>query len=624
MRVSLPRSRDLRLVCVALSIFLLGIGVIHAAPTPSELRQSLTPAYHQLQNDPTFLSLRAATVGHESERAMVEPYLQYLPMSPKELMEIDMNQRRYEHMIPPFIIVWHERWMAMHESLARQHYGDAVVDEVFARTAVDGAKQEGVAAKGGVADTNRNPGATLPDPPTGYQGEIQIAVNHNNTNQMVAAANTFDTIPGLCVPSTQAVVYSTDGGTTWGYTCAPGPSAYTGLTCAGSTFGSDPAVYWNDQNEVFLEYLLLCNSGGTQFAVVVARSADSGATWSAQGIIKNSWGLGLVEDKQFYLIDNDSGSPFYGRHYTCWDRGNNEKFAYSTDNGATWTEVNLPNVSGFQLGCEMAVNDDGTVYVIYDSLTCGGSCTNEIMYFSKSTDGGVTWSAAQNIQDFNLVGFSGANFPDAQNNRGVNPFGAIEVDNSGGPCDGTLYVTFSDWTSGGVNNTDVWTIRSTDDGATWSAPLKLNDDGLAGLPQFHPVLEMDQQNGFPVFAWHDTRNDPQGDEVDYFAARSLDCGASIETNIQVSQPSSEFTNAGISFSNEFTGDNPLANANQYGEYMGIDVEGGSAYIAWTDTRHYFPVFNGQRENIGFAKVDFAIFADGFESGDTSAWSVTVP
>lgn len=62
-------------------------------------------------------------------------------------------------------------------------------------------------------------------------------------------------------------------------------------------------------------------------------------TWNGQGVIKNGWATGTLEDKNFYSIDTNAGSPFFGRHYTCWDRSNNEKLAYSSNNGATWTEV---------------------------------------------------------------------------------------------------------------------------------------------------------------------------------------------------------------------------------------------------------------------------------------------
>jgi hypothetical protein len=254
------------------------------------------------------------------------------------------------------------------------------------------------------------------------------------------------------------------------------------------------------------------------------------------------------------------------------------------------------------------------------------------MFYTRSSNGGATWSSPVQVQDFNLVSFSNANMPAAQDSRGINPFGSIDVDSSGGSCDGTLYATFSDFTSGNAESTDVWVRRSTDNGATWGAAVRVNDDGAGGRIQFHPVLMVDQSNGHVVLAWHDARNDSANRAVDYYLARSTDCGLSFEANIQASQPSAEFNNSSISYTNENTTANPNANPNQYGEYMGLDVQGGVAYLAWADSRHFFPgsTSEPQKENVGFAKVSFSVtpetplFADGFETGDTSGWSATAP
>ncbi len=62
----------------------------------------------------------------------------------------------------------------------------------------------------------------------------------------------------------------------------------------------------------------------------------------------------------FTQSDNTPTSPFYGRHYQCWDNNNNEQISWST-NGTTWN--NVDNTQGatadLDLGCEMAVGKDG-------------------------------------------------------------------------------------------------------------------------------------------------------------------------------------------------------------------------------------------------------------------------
>lgn len=608
--------RSLRPLVLGLLAALLGLGSpLKADESPSELRTRLLPVYRQLLTDPQYRALSDGLAGNHDKPAVVDRYLAYLPMSPKELLEIDMEVRHFEIVIPLFIEQWHQRWIELHPDKAREQYGEEAL-----KAAPDVWTDEEIpddlaqALKVAVVGANRNVAAASAPAPTNFQGEIQLVVNPGNANQLVAAANTWHSITGVCTnQQTQAIFYSADGGVTWNYTCAPGSAAYAGFSCAGTVFGSDPALFWNNNNEVFLNYMLLCALSSTdiRYAMVVARSVNGGATWTGQGVVRNSWALAnTIEDKNFYAIDTNPASPFFNRHYTCWDRNNNERMAFSTNNGVNWTEVDLPATpstgagTAFDLACELEVQRNGTLHVVYDTLRCTSSCNNEQMFYSRSVNGGGAWSAPVLVQDFNLVGFSGANCPPAQNGRCINPFGAIGVDNSNSACAGTLYAAYSDWTAGGVNTNDIWVRRSTDNGVTWQAPVRVNDDNLGTRLQFHPFLQVDPSNGDVVVAWHDARNDALHRAVQIFASRSTTCGQTFEPNVQVAQASAEFNNSTISTSNENTTANPGANPNQYGEYLGLSVLNQRAHIAWTDTRHYFPAFttNPQKENLGYANV----------------------
>lgn len=612
-------------------------------PTRAQLMEQLKPAYRALQKDPAFQLLKARLIASKGDSQLMDEALEYMPMSPLELMRIDMEIKHYEFMIPPSVLKNHRRWIQLRPNLAREMYGDDYVNNLLKEGAyippVEGTPP---GAKSATVGPNRDAASTFSSTPEEYQGEIQVVVNPSNANQIVAAANSMHDCGW---GPTQGVFYSADGGATWGFTCAPAEADF-GMSCETPimpmTFGSDPAMWFNDTNTVYLEYMLLCGDGilmslgiNPDFAVVVSSSSDGGATWSGKGVVVNSWGTSNLEDKNLYALDRNPTSPHYGNHYTCWDRGNDEKFAYSTDGASTWTEVDLPPASAgtMDLACEMAIQKNGNIHLVFDALTCGETaCTNEQMFYTKSTDGGTTWSTPNMVKDFNLVSFSNGNKPGAQDSRGINPFGGIEVDNSGGTCDGNLYAVYSDYENGNtVDNNDVWLSRSTDGGATWSAGIRVNDDGAGGRVQFHPYMMVDQSSGDIFVAWHDARNDAANHAIDYYVARSSNCGLSFETNVQASQPSSEFSNSGISTSNANTADNANANPNQYGEYMGLDVHEGTAYLAWSDSRQFFPgdTGNSQKENVGFTAVTFdttpveqSIFINGFESGNTNLWSYT--
>jgi hypothetical protein len=624
--------RPLMWLCLASSLAL-PLAAQPAADKPAgprEIRQSLEPVYKALQKDPEFLRFQRELAARPRDAALQESYLRFLPLSPLEYLKIDMEVRHYEVAVPRQMQEAHGRWVRLHEARARELYGHAKVDSLLSGwpaeppAAIDGPSTGTGAASGSGALESLAPAASVgtnrnvaeAENPAGYQGEIQLVVNPNNPNQIVAAANSFSA-PASCPDSPMGVFASADGGASWGFQCAPGASGYASLglgTCLGEFFyGSDPALSWDNENRVFLNQMIICGAirGGSYFAMVVARSLDGGATWAPHGVVVSSFDDGDIEDKNFYAVDTTPTSPFYGRHYTCWDRNNDQKVAYSANGGAAWTEVDLPAApyGGVDIQCEMAVEDDGVVHLIFDSLTCGANgCTNEAMFYTRSSNGGATWSTPVLVRDFNLASFTPTACPAAQNDRCINPFGAIAVDNSGGPCQGHLYATFSDVPSGAdAGSADVFVSKSTTGGTTWSAPVKVNDDGLANRSQFHPFLQVDQSNGHVVVAWQDARNHGANDGLDFFAARSTNCGAGFEANVQASQPSAEFNNAAISHSNHNSLANPNANANQTGEYMGLDVLAGKAYLAWSDTRHYFPAFptETQRENLGFAIVDFS-------------------
>ena len=336
----------------------------------------LEPIYESLKANAQFNAFQKKLEGNMHRPEIVDQYLAFMPISPLEYLQIDMETRHYEVSVPRFLFEWHTRWIELHEADARKMYGDTYVDSILAGWPVDTSGEadgNGLATRTTIG-TNRNVASTFNPAPETFQGEIQVAVNPNNPNQIVAAANTWDTMGGACAGGIQAIFYSSDGGATWGYTCAPGQSAYPSLSCNGTVFGSDPALSWDDSNNVYLNHMLICAVGNNNaVAMVVARSTNGGASWSGHGVVKNSWGTQNFEDKNFFAIDNNPSSPFYGRQYTCWDRDNNEKMAYSTNGGSSWTEVDVPTATSgtFDLGCDLAIEDNGTVHIVFDTLTCG-------------------------------------------------------------------------------------------------------------------------------------------------------------------------------------------------------------------------------------------------------------
>lgn len=435
----------------------------------------------------------------------------------------------------------------------------------------------------------------------GYQGETNIAVDPNNPLHLVAHSNTFfkDTTPACQSPTggtastfgTMALFGSTDGGATWTYNCAPWPATITGGV-AGATFwfGSDPALAWDNQGRAYATYMLISQSASASgAAIVTARSSDNGASWQSLGTVVN--GIASTtqgNDKEMMAIDNTTGQPFShpGRIYVIWDAANAEKIAYS-DNGTAWTTVNFPSNTG-AIGGNVVIGPDGTVYVIWTRYNV------ETIVFSKSTDGGATWSAPAVIATLALQSFGTNNFPPAQDKRGINGFGAIDMDrNPSSAFFGSLYVAFPDFPTGTTTGADIntYVIRSTNGGAAWSSRVKVNDDNF-GATQIFPWLAVDQSDGTVNVSWYDSRLDPLNRKTQMVYGRSSNGGVSFEPNILVEDGGSAWRN-NVNYADENSTDNASYNGNQYGDYSGMAAANRQVHPLWTDSRMFFPLADTQ-------------------------------
>ncbi|MEK7426278.1 MAG: DUF4215 domain-containing protein, partial [Actinomycetota bacterium] len=117
---------------------------------------------------------------------------------------------------------------------------------------------------------------------------------------------------------------------------------------------------------------------------------------------------------------------------------------------------------------------------------------------------------------------------------------------------------------------DVFLARSTDRGATWSAPVRLNDDRPGG-DQVMPWVSVNSVGVVETF-WYDYRNWPGMNTVDVYAARSTDGGQSFGPNFRVTTvPSSWFV--------------PATFTPNFGDYIQCASEGAGFYLSWADGRN---------------------------------------
>jgi hypothetical protein len=181
------------------------------------------------------------------------------------------------------------------------------------------------------------------------------------------------------------------------------------------------------------------------------------------------------------------------------------------------------------------VGADGSVYMFWSGneitpSVCDGYYA---MKMSKSSDGGQTWPIqSRPIAAYNYVGL-------VDGNINVYNCPAADADITDGPYDGTIYISYLDGTDdGSFTHTDIYLIKSTDGGDTWSAPLRVNDDPLGfNVDQFHPWLTVNQ-DGVVAIIFYDQRMDPAHYLFDVFAAYSFDGGLTFTANHRITTVSS--------------------------------------------------------------------------------------
>lgn len=204
---------------------------------------------------------------------------------------------------------------------------------------------------------------------------------------------------------------------------------------------------------------------------------------------------------------------------------------------------------------------------------------------AKSTDGGTTFGPATEVIPVATVGFGNLINGRLRGNFRMNPFPRIDVD----PNNGNVYIVYNA-NPDGPDGSDIFFIRSTDGGATWWPPIRVNDDRGVN-DQFFPDIAVNAHGVLEVI-WYDQRLDPENLQIDVYKAVSVDGGLSFGPNQRVTQ-SSAFPAVGF---------DPLVNPNYMGDYIDIKAittssgngRGSAFLLSWGDFRRVITTNGGTR------------------------------
>jgi hypothetical protein len=375
----------------------------------------------------------------------------------------------------------------------------------------------------------------------GNQAEGTIAVNPTNTQQLFYASN-----PGT------VGFRSVDGGQNW-IAANPGFGGAQASCC-------DNVVAWDAFGNLFLVYLALGADGviggspaSTDQTIELALSTDGGQNFN---IIQQIDGPARV--------DQPSVAVGPGSVWVTWNRGNiiGARGAPVTGLGTVgaFTAIQTAAESGGGVGQfgDIAVGPGGQAVVTYQSNTQIFTNTDADGLGAGGFAAAVTASAT-NVAKFDSV--------PPQDNRTIDAEANLEYDRSVGAFNGRLYLVYTNETPDESNDTDIFVRRSIDNGANWSAAVRVNDD--AGTrAQILPEMAVDQTTGFIGVSWHDARNDAGNNNTQFFGAFSTDGGVTFRANVQISAGTSNEDTAG--------------GVVEYGDYTGAAFVAQDYYPVWSD------------------------------------------
>lgn len=255
--------------------------------------------------------------------------------------------------------------------------------------------------------------------------------------------------------------------------------------------------------------------------VGVSYSTNNGLNWS---VTTNIPGVTLP-DKISNTSDNIPSSPHYGNTYIVYNEREGINFSRSTDGGVTWSVSQRisPALNYLRTGASIAIGNLGEIYVTWPYL----QETQRYVGFAKSTDGGITWTST----DHGIPVFPvNTGFRINLNLVKTNGLPVVASDNSGGQRNGWIYVVCSeraDPLSPATDSCDIVIHCSTDKGVTWPMSFRVNQDVGAYRHQTFPSVNVDKFGGINV-VYYDNRNIPTKDSFEVYVSRSVNGGMTFE------------------------------------------------------------------------------------------------
>ena len=415
-----------------------------------------------------------------------------------------------------------------------------------------------------------------------FPEEVSIMINPKNINQVVAGSNIYY----LSYDSTMSgYYYSTNGGLNWS-----GERLQSSLAIP----SGDPVITVDTAGSFYFIQNARNYVPPLYDRQLVMKSTNGGISWDNGSI----YGLaGKFQDKPWGCVDW-SNSIWRNNIYITWTEFSTINFTLqdssvisftkSTNGGLTWSQpLRISKRKGDGMdssntmeGAVPCIGPNGEIYVSWSGPV--NLYSNQYaIFFNKSLDGGNTWLDSERVATTQYGGWVQV----ISGTMRCNGFPVTCCDISNGPYRGNIYINFSDQRNG-VTDTDIWLIKSTNGGVNWSLVKRVNNDP-PGKQQFFTWMTVDQSTGYLYFIFYDERN-LSGLYANVYIARSTDGGETFQ-NVRINNNTLQlYQNAWI------------------GDYTNISAANGHVRPIWSSTLYNGSIFTAIVDtfySIGITKID---------------------
>jgi hypothetical protein len=368
---------------------------------------------------------------------------------------------------------------------------------------------------------------------TDRDAETSIAINPTNPRNVVAGwISSGDLSCGFGV--------SMDGGKTW-----PIVGVIPGIQKgSGGQFdrGTDPSIVFDKDGNAYytcLAFDLFPPGTGSAGTIYVSKSIDGGLNWEEPVVAMSGVQVNEFQDHQFITANPVNGHIYLTEtEFTAFGKPE-ILFTQSKDGGMTWSETVAVNDRAgnatFQDSFSAAGSDPDTIYLTFGAFSNSGLSNWNRIYITKSTDGGLSFTAPQLLATITPLPNPLPNAPWRSDN---NLWVAVD------PETNNIYVNYADYNTG---DADIRVMRVKDRGSHFEVQgiTRVNDDG-PGSDQFFPFITV-APGGRVDVCFQDRRYEPGNKLIFTTCSFSTDQGLSF-TNQQVTTEPFDASN------NNFIGD----------------------------------------------------------------------